>query len=351
MAMDIQLQQEPKAEGPAQPMNDLGFGRVVTERVKGRFLNQDGTPNSRKYGMGRQTWARLYLRALAASWPEFLIWVVGLALLVAGVFAIGYRSLGDGALGGTDRMGLSDPFFAAFAYSVGILTGVGGGAVTAVGSTAQWLTIFESIGGLVGLAVGGGLTLARLSRPRPHIRFSTRAVVAPYRGGRGLMFRLVNAEPGELSDVSVSVSLAWYELINGKRERRFHSLALERTCVEFFTLHWTVVHPIDAQSPLAGVTPDQLRESKAEILVLATAHEETFSTRVITRSSYLYDEIVWDAKFADMFVDSPDGVITVDLHRLDRLDRLPEGTTRVPAALEGEPGDGRRVAPTATRNP
>lgn len=335
MAMEIQLEQEPKPEGPTQTTQDLGFGRVVTERVKGRFLNQDGTPNSRKYGMGRQTWAKLYLRALSASWPEFLAWVVGLALLIAGVFAIGYRSLGDSAMVGTDRLGLSDPFFAAFTYSVGILTGVGGGSVTAVGSTAQWLTIFESIGGLVGLAVGGGLTLARLSRPRPHIRFSRRAVVAPYRGGRGFMFRLANGEPGELSDASVSLSLAWYELVNGNRERRFHQLALERTRVEFFNLHWTVVHPIDGSSPLAGVTPEELRAGKAEFLILATAHEETFSTRVIARTSYLYDEVVWDAKFADMFVDAPDGVITIDLDRLDRVDRLEEGATRTPAAAEG----------------
>lgn len=334
--VEVTLQQKPEPEGNAatMPINDLGFGRVVAQRVRGRFLKKDGTANSRKYGMGRQAWSRVYLRALAVSWPEFLAWLVGLALLLAGVFAIGYRSLGDAALLGTDRLGLTDPFFAAFTYSVGILTGVGGGTVTAVGSTAQWLTILESIGGLVGLAVGGGLTLARLSRPRPHVRFSTRAVIAPYRGGRGLMFRLVNAELGELSDVSVSVSLAWYELINGNRERRFHQLALERTRVEFFSLHWTVVHPIDFASPLAGVTPEELREGRAELLILATAHEETFSTRVTARTSYLYDEMVWDAKFADMFVDSPDGIITVDLSRLDRVDRLPEGTTRQPAEME-----------------
>lgn len=329
--------EEDTAEGGGTatlPLNDLGLGRVVAQRVRGRFLNKDGTANSRKYGMGRQAWSHLYLRSLAVSWFEFLAWLVGLALLIAGVFAIGYRSLGAEALGATDQLGLRDPFFAAFTYSVGILTGVGSGPVTAVGPTAHWLTILESIGGLVGLAIGGGLTLARLSRPRPHIRFSQRAVIAPYRGGRGLMFRLVNAEPGELSDVAVSVSLAWYELVNGNRERRFHQLALERTRVEFFTLHWTVVHPIDHESPLAGVTPEELREGKAELLVLANAHEETFSTRVTARTSYLYDEVVWDARFADMFVDSPDGIITVDLGRLDRVDRLPEGMTAKPAVGE-----------------
>src|SRR5574338_361468 len=325
--VDVQLRDAPAP-------NDLGFGRVVTERVRGRFLNKDGTANSRKYGMGRQAWSRLYLRSLAASWPTFLAWLVGVALLVAGIFAIGYRSLGTQALQGTERLGLSDPFFAAFTYSVGILTGVGGGSVIPVGSTAHWLTILESIGGLVGLAVGGGLTLARLSRPRAHIRFSHRAVIAPYNGGRGLMFRLVNAEPGELSDVEVRVSLAWYEQNGSGRVRRFHELSLERQRVEFFTLHWTVVHPITPTSPLAGVTPEELRESKAEVLVLATGHEETFSTRVTARTSYLYDEVTWDAKFADMFVDSPDGIITVDLERLDRVDRMTEGSTAKP--FEGE---------------
>jgi inward rectifier potassium channel len=318
--------------------NDLGFGRVVTERVRGRFLNKDGTPNSRKYGLGGQTWSRLYLRALAISWTEFLAWLVGLSLLAAGVFAIAFRSLGPAALAGTEALGLRDPFFTAFAYSVGILTGVGAGPVVAVGSTAQWLTILESVAGLVGLALGGGLTLARLARPRAHIRFSQRAVIAPYRGGRGLMFRLVNADAGELSGVDMHLNLAWYEQVGATRERRFHELALERTRVEFFSLHWTVVHPIDRNSPLAGVTPDELREGRAELLILATAHEETFSTRVTARTSYVWEEVVWDAKFADVFVDSPDGIITVDVGRLDRVDRLPEGTTAVPSPDESGEG-------------
>ena len=47
--------------------NDLGLGRVVTEEAEGRLVNKDGTPNSRKYGLGSQTWQRLYLGALATT--------------------------------------------------------------------------------------------------------------------------------------------------------------------------------------------------------------------------------------------------------------------------------------------
>lgn len=69
--VEVELQQKPVPEGSTatMPINDLGFGRVVAQRVRGRFLNKDGSPNSRKYGMGRQAWAKLYLRALAVSWP------------------------------------------------------------------------------------------------------------------------------------------------------------------------------------------------------------------------------------------------------------------------------------------
>ncbi|HEU4588353.1 MAG TPA: hypothetical protein VFS11_06880 [Gemmatimonadales bacterium] len=335
MADESQSNQAPGGPGGSAPAeDDLGFGRVLTERSRGRFLNKDGTPNSRRYGLGGRAWSRLYLRALDLTWPEFLLGLLGLSLLVAGVFALGYRNLGPAALSGTERLGLSDPFFIAFAYSAAILSGVGAGPVVAVGSTAHWLTVLESLAGLLGLVLVAGLVLARLARPHTRFRFSQRAVVAPYGGGRGLMFRFANVEPAEVSDAEIRVSLVWYEQVGGQRKRRFHPLELERRRVELLSLYLTVVHPIDRASPLAGITPEELREAKAELLVLVTAQEEIFSTRITARTSYLWDEIAWDARFADMFVDSPDGIVTVDIGRLDRLDRLPEGSTRRPAPAE-----------------
>jgi inward rectifier potassium channel len=148
------------------------------------------------------------------------------------------------------------------------------------------------------------------------------------------MFRMVNVQPGELSDVQVRVNVALFEEIDGQRQRRFHQLALERSSVEFFTLHLTVVHPLDARSPLRGMTPESLHAAEGELLILVSAHEETFSTRVTARSSYLWDEIRWDVKFASVFASSPDGVLAIDVDRLDRTERLDEGTTSVPAPKE-----------------
>jgi Inward rectifier potassium channel. len=86
------------------------------------------------------------------------------------------------------------------------------------------------------------------------------------------------------------------------------------------------------------VTPESLADSQAEFLIFVTALEETFSTRVSTRSSYLWDEVRWDVKFASIFANGPDGVIAIDVERLSRTERLEDGATRTPAALERSGG-------------
>ncbi len=317
--------------------SDLGFGRVVAQSVRGRFLSPDGHSTARKLGLRGQAAEQFYLRALATPWPQFLLWLVGGILLLNGLFALAYRALGDTALVGTDTLGLTDPFLRAFVYSVGVFTTTGTDGVHAAGATAHLLTVVEALLGPLVAMVVLGIIIARLTRPRAQIRFSESAVIAPYEGGRALMFRIVNALPSELTDVRAAVSMTWFENIDGQRERNFHQLTLERRDVTFFPLHWTIVHPIDDASPLRGVTPDRLRRGEAEILIRISAHEETFSTQVSVSHSYAWDEVTWDAKFANVFIESIDGALAIDVDRLSRFDRLAENSTRAPAAHEGPP--------------
>jgi inward rectifier potassium channel len=323
-----------KPADSAAERSDLGFGRVVAQQVRGRFLNRDGAPNSFKYGLGSQYTERFYLRALHAAWFSFFSWMLGALLLINGCFALAYTALGASALHGADSMGLSDPFLRAFAFSVGVFTTTGTGVMYAVGTTANWLQILESFLGPITLVGCAGLLIARLTRPKMVLRFSDSAIIAPYEEGRAVMFRMVNAQPGELSEVQCRINLVWFEETDGVRERNFHQLKLERDSVEFFTLHWTVVHPITADSPLRGMTPASLAAAQAEFLIQVTAHEETFSTRVITRTSYTWEELRWDVKFASIFASGPDGVLAIDVERLARTEPLPEGATSRPAPLE-----------------
>src|SRR6185295_8192830 len=193
----------PVPPGPGRAYTDLGFGRVVAQQVRGRFLTRDGQPTSRKYGLGAQRIERFYLRALAEPPTAFFAWTLGVLLLLNGFFALAYLALGDGALRGGDALGISDPFLRALVFSVGVFTTSGTGQMYPVGSTAHWLVVFESFFGLAVLVATAGLLIARLTRPRMRLRFSESAVVAPYEEGRGLMFRIVNTQASELSDVQV----------------------------------------------------------------------------------------------------------------------------------------------------
>lgn len=320
---------------PEPAEEDLGLGKVAAQRIRGRFLGKDGQPTSRKYGLGTQYIERAYLHALGLSWGAFLGWSVGALFLLNGVFALAYQALGSGAIAGSEGLGLDDPFLRALVFSVGVFTTSGVGSMHPVGSTANWIYLLESFAGPLVLVIVAGLLIARLTRPRTRITFSESLVIAPYEGGRGAMFRMVNMRRSELTDVQVRLAVSMFVTVNGERYRDFFRLELEREVVEFFTLHWTIVHPITASSPLRGMTPEQLAAAEAEFLILVTAHEETFSTRVMARTSYLYNEVAWDAKFDSIFVNAEEGSIAIDVERLSLLERLPEGSTATPAALEG----------------
>ncbi|HEX2781640.1 MAG TPA: hypothetical protein VHM30_19200, partial [Gemmatimonadaceae bacterium] len=116
-----------QSPAPRTLYTDLGFGRVVAQQVRGRFLSHEGEPTSRKYGLGAQRAERSYLRALNAPLAAFLGWGLAALLLLNGIFALAYLALGDGALHGAQTVGIDDPFLRAFSFSVGVFTTTGTG--------------------------------------------------------------------------------------------------------------------------------------------------------------------------------------------------------------------------------
>jgi len=105
--------------------------------------------------------------------------------------------------------------------------------------------------------------------------------------------------------------------------RRYRLLPLERNKVTFFPLTWTVVHPIDENSPLAGKTRDDLLGEQAEILVLLTGVDETYEQTVHARTSYRADEIIWNARFRPVFRgESRSHLLSVDVSRLHDVEKL-----------------------------
>jgi inward rectifier potassium channel len=308
---------------PAPPAaeSDLGFGSVVARESRQRLLNRDGSFNVQRVGL--RFWESLsaYHYLLTISWPKFFSIIVGAYLLANAIFATIYRLAGDGALTGMHGHTASARFGEAFFFSVHTLATIGYGSMTPANLLANIIVTVETLIGLVGVAVMAGISFARFSRPVARILFSERAVIAPYRGGRAFMFRIANQRSSQLIDLQAKVLLTRRKRDGSGADREFLQLTLERDRVAFFPLTWTIVHPIDEQSPLRGWTGADVIECDAEFLVLLNAFEETFSQTVHSRSSYKAAEIVWGARFRSMFEPADErGVLAVNIHKLHDIE-------------------------------
>ncbi len=302
---------------------DLGFGSVVAGEKRFRLLNRDGSFSVARTGLGFWTSISPYHALLTMSWGMYLALASVLYLAVNALFACAYLLCGPGALAGADVGQVHSEFLRAYFFSVQTLATIGYGHISPSGLPANMLVTVESLVGLLGFALVTGLLFARFSRPTARILFSDTAVIAPYRGITAFEFRIANQRSNEIIELEAKVLYSRMERSEGKDVRRFYELTLERRKVTFFPLSWTIVHPIDASSPLHELTAHDLRESDAEFLILLTGIDETFMQTVHARSSYKPHEIVWNAKFADIFQrPSGDSPLTIDVSRLHSIEKV-----------------------------
>lgn len=303
----------------AEANRDLGFGSVVTNESRQRFLNRDGSFNVARKGLKFWSSLSLYQSLLTMPWWEFLAFVIIAYLGLNILFASAFLLCGPDALSGPTNGEYDRGFYRAFFFSVQTFSTIGYGHISPAGLMPNIIVTAEALTGLLIFALATGLLFARFSRPTAKILFSRAAIIAPYQDITALEFRITNARRNDqIIELEAKVLFARFEQVNGDRTRRFYDLRLERDKVNFFPLSWTVVHPIDEQSPLYRLSVDDLRRSDAELIVLLTGIDETFSQIVHTRSSYKTDEIIWGAKFANIYnpmIDSEP--LTIDVRRLD----------------------------------
>lgn len=312
---------------PSQPTpprldedNDLGFGSVVAAQSERRLLNKDGSFNVRRRGIGVLRSQSLYHSALSMSWPRFLCAVTVSYLMVNVVFALLFLACGRDALVGAHESQMGGAFGRAFFFSVETFATIGYGEISPVGVPSHMLMVVEALIAVMSQALITGLLFARFSRPTAAILFSENIIVAPHQNGRALMFRITNLRDSQLLDVTARVNCSWMD----GASRRFILLELERSNVMFFPLAWTIVHAITPDSPIYGVTEAQMLGRNFEFLVTIAATDETFAQTVHARSSYKADEMLWGAKFRNIFNPADDdGLMSVDVERIDDVDRVP----------------------------
>ena len=309
----------PKEDGN----RDLGFGSVVSRESRQRLLNRDGSFNVGRRGLGLLSSLNLYHSLLTMRWWKFLSLLTLSYALANVVFAIGYVLCGPDALENSPKLNLESGFARAFFFSVETFATIGYGNIAPVKLTSNLLMTVESLFGLLAFALATGLIFARFSRPTAQVIFSRSAIIAPYKDATAFEFRITNARRNQIIELEAKVLFTRFEDEQGRSVRRYYPLALERQRVTFFPLSWTIVHPIDEQSPLYGLTGEDLARTHAEFLILLTGIDETFSQTVHTRSSYEAGEVIWNARFGDVFNRSTTGeALTIDVRRLHVIERV-----------------------------
>jgi inward rectifier potassium channel len=305
------------------PNRDLGFGAVVARESRKRLLNKDGSFNVVREGLRFFESLSPYHSLLTTTWPRFLGLVVLFFIVTNAVFGFAYFLCGPGQIAGSTAVSLPAQYLEDFFFSVQTFATIGYGVMHPVGLAANLLVTLEALVGLLGFALATGILFARFAQPTARILFSKRAIIAPYRGITAFELRVANIRRTEMIQVKAQLMLTRLRR-DGSGNREFIPLKLERDSVIFFPLAWTIVHPIDETSPLYGATPEDIGGCNAEFLVLLSGIDETSAQTVHTRTSYKADEIVWGARFTNLFnPPKPDGVLSIDIGRLHDFERTP----------------------------
>src|SRR5580704_6059253 len=318
-------------------MQTPSFDPGLTQKYDGplrRVINPDGSFNVIRRGT---TWRDVnpYLHLVSIPWAHFFGWVLLGYVLVNSLFATVYYILGPGTLTrGLDPSHSAGRFLQCFFFSSQTLTTVGFGAIAPATPAANIVAALEALSGLLGFAVATGLLFGRVSRPSARIGFSKKALITSYQDGTSFQFRMVNRRANTLIEPAATLMLMTVDRSNGASRREFKVLRLERPSIMLFPLTWTVVHPIDADSPLSGKTHADLEALQAEFIILVKAWDETFSQTVHQRFSYRYTELVWGGKFTPAFGVDPKGELQVHVDKVGNYVTESSGVTESSRVIE-----------------
>ncbi len=278
----------------------------------------------RRIGHNHTWYGDLYVDMLAATWGRFAAVVAGLYFFSNLLFAVLYY-----LTGGIENIPPGS-FLDYFFFSIQTMSTIGYGRMAPISVSSNILVTLEALWGFAYLAVVTGMVFARFSHPTARVLFSDVAVIGPYNGKEHLMMRIANERDNRIINAHVEMFVLRDEIsAEGVRMRRFHRLKLASDHVPLMRLTWTVMHPIDKDSPLYGMGAEALEAVESEIIVLLNGFDETMAQQIHARHSYIADEIVCDSIFDDIITRGNEDYILIDYSKFHSFRRLGEdgGTT------------------------
>jgi inward rectifier potassium channel len=315
-----------KISAKATSFSNSGFGTNASIHG-GRFFDKNGAANVEKKGINVLDSISWYHTMIDLPRWKFMSILFLFYIGINFVFALLYYGIGIEHLDGIAISGSEwTKFGQAYFFSAQTFTTVGYGHISPTGFLSSALSAAEALIGLLSFAIATGLFFGRFSKPSVFLKFSHNAIIGPYGEGTALMFRLAPFKNTNYIDAEANVNLAMSIEENGVLVNKFFALNLEMKKINTLTLSWTLVHPINEESPLYQFTASDFAAIKGEILVIIKTFDDMFSTTVAARTSYTFEEVVYGAKYEIMYAKNADNTRTI-LH-LDKLNAF------IPVTLE-----------------
>jgi inward rectifier potassium channel len=272
-----------------------------------------------KINTGKREWRDAYHWILSLSWPQFAGLLSGAYLALNVLFAVLYEFAGN-------SIAEMPPgsFSAAFFFSVQTLATVGYGHMYPTTLYGNILTTVEIMVGMFGLAVMTGLIFVRFSRPSARIEFTRNLVIAPFNGQPTLMLRVANLRHHSMAEVEFKVMFMRNEVIKeGDEFRRFYPLKLHFDWLITFPVALTLLHTIDEQSPLYGMTTASLEATNARLVASVVGIETVIQAAVQCQKDYSWRDIRFGERFVEIYTETGEGRLTVDYGRLHETEPAP----------------------------
>lgn len=262
-----------------------------------------------RYGLARHWWQDNYHSALTIPWWGFLLVTSGTYVGLNLLFACLYLAQ-HGAIANVPDLDFADAFF----FSVQTMATIGYGGMAPATRFAHVLVTLESIVGILSTALITGATFAKFAKPTARVLFSQKIVVTVRHGVPTMMFRMANWRRNQVVEAQLRVALLIDEVSpEGDRIRRPLEIKLVRDRTALFFLSFQAMHIIDENSPFYGKGAlDKLRAQSAQIYLTLTGMDETIGQAIHARCTYALDDIVWNARFADVISADPDGTRQID---------------------------------------
>jgi len=262
-------------------------------------------------GLQLNFWADISHRCMTATWPAFIGGAVLVFIAFNAIFASFYW-IGDQPISSVAGGAYIDYLY----FSIETLSTAGYGDMHPQTHYGHFIAAVELFTGIFSMSLMTGLIFARFSRPNARLMFADNPVISNHDGKPTLMIRLANERHNIIGNATAKLWLLRnVTSLEGQSLRRFCELPLVKNEHPALALSWTLYHVLDEQSPLYGLTAEDMAASGVSLVVVVSGYDVVAAQTVHARRSYDYSDIRFGQRYADILDILEDGRLRIDYGR------------------------------------